>query len=144
MDMKPQKLNEAALALIRKTLPSPPALTLANFAAEMIQIKNEVNEELKKQAKIMRKIAQKGDDRMNVVKKRIKTELIPLEDIEHDVFIAKLREVQPELKKIEFSIDIQNGTYTPLSLRDTEEEEDDNPTKALVQELLKRIALKGK
>ena len=134
MDKQPKALNSAArkIAAELKTI-APSAGGLADLAIKMIEIQQETRAKLKEMGAEMRKIADESQKRI-------------------DAIMERLRDAQPELKTIEFELDLKNGTYTYTEDRDMTEgnptpEESASPKvmsdiEEMVNQLMKRVGRK--
>ena len=115
MDKTPKPLNQEAQQLMKVGLPRL-LETEENLARKLISLTVKI-EETKAQAKIdainrvkqadaeVKKFLQEGDDYIASFKEQ------------RAEFFANLREVQPELHTIEFTLDPDENTYTPVCPR---------------------------
>jgi seryl-tRNA synthetase len=110
-------LTPEAQAIAQKLLMFKPQFAIMLDALIVSnKIKAEIREELDKTAKLMRKIAEEGKQRLEAEKTRLMAEADEAE-AKHEDIIAELREAMPELQTIEFQINGEDGTYTPMGPR---------------------------
>lgn len=151
MDHTPRKFTPEALEIAKELMNlHTPAEFLIDTVKELAEIKDEVRKELAEQAKKMRKIAQDGEKRMVELKNRSQKAVKDIGE-KHDSIMQRLREAQPELKTIEFKVNIEDGTFTPTHERDlstplrpedTAREENLSAAKDMVNELFDRLKKK--
>ena len=153
LDKTPQKFNPKALAIAQELdkLTAPAGVMLDSLQRAQ-QLREEVREELKKQSKIMREIAEKGDEELDKLKEEAKKRVREVERMHEDI-VDRIREAQPELKDIEFKIDVDEGTFTPTEKRALKPEHNAQPEqnvppevvdeiKKMVDDLMKRVSSK--
>jgi len=152
MDKQPKALNSAArkIAAELKTI-APNAGGLADLAIKMIEIQQETRAKLKEMGAEMRKIADESQKRIDALKDEGSKKIGGVEK-QHDDIMERLRDAQPELKTIEFELDLKNGTYTYTEDRDMTEgnptpEESASPKvmsdiEEMVNQLMKRVGRK--
>jgi hypothetical protein len=111
-----QKLNSEALAIARAQLP-PLTAKKRSLGKSLLEFTLKL-EELKAQAKIdlLARAKQCKEDCEAYIKQG--DALIEAVDTLHKEVFANIRAAQPELQSIEFSLDLEEGMYTPLEARD--------------------------
>jgi hypothetical protein len=120
-DAVPQKLNaEAWKEAKRLNSVVGAAETIAKIAAEHIELRAERQRDMMEAAIKLRDMMQDADKKMKQLREDGLAEIQRIEK-EHDAIMLKIREVQPELQNHEFSLNIENGTYTLIGARDPEE-----------------------
>lgn len=142
LDKTPKKFNPEALKIIKEMEDlKTPAAVMITAVQKAQELREEIHEELKKQSAIMREIAEKGDTRLDALKEEAREKVKKVEFLHKDI-VNRLREVQPELKNIEFKMDLEEGTYTPTEVRGEQEvkhEEVTDEIKKMVADLLRKV-----
>lgn len=139
MDKTPQKFNPQALKIAQELKKfDAPAGIVAKCALDMIEIRNEIREELKKQADVMRKIARDGEKKLSKAKKQAQDEVKKVEK-QHDAIMERLREAQPELRDIEFRMNLEDGTWTHEGPRSLDQENNATPEVSATPEVMASI-----
>lgn len=114
MDKTPQKLNEAALQIAHRIAAlKDPGDIMADGIRQLAETKKEILEELQRRAKALREFAQEGDKRQKALKEQTQLRLNEYTE-QHAALIQQMREAQPELKDVEFSFDMRDGTFTAM------------------------------
>lgn len=112
MDKTPKPLNADALAIAKSQLPMLTEKE-SKLQRSLLKVTMAV-EEMRAKVKLSVLEQIKDCDRKTQEMLQGKEEEISrLEELRREVF-ANIRDAQPELRTIEFSLDLGNGTYTPL------------------------------
>ena len=131
--------NPQALNIVRelKGVLSPSAL-IAEAALKMLVLKAETNQKLKEQAAVLREIARDADNELKKMREETRKRIAEVDEKHEDV-MQRLRAAQPELKEIEFSMNLEDGTYEEVGPRSLDDDNNATPEKDAPEEMVVNI-----
>lgn len=114
------KLNERASAIAKEIIGKRTAEGEARLGMEKLEVlKEEYKARLKGLADEMRNLAKEREVAIAKLREETKEKAIAADEY-HDQFIAKMREAQPELQEIEFSLDLKEMTWKEEGTREND------------------------
>lgn len=114
------KLNPVALAAARRT----PDIT-KDAAAALLQLmkrKEETKKEIQKHANAIRKLMEQTEKDVEKVKSEQIKNIDGMQKT-HEARIQEMRDAQPELRNVEFSFNVEDGSFIVKGPREPDEEE---------------------
>jgi hypothetical protein len=151
----PQPLNpEAWLAAKQLTKIMGSAEVVAEIAIKHRNLRAERQKKIMEVAVQLRDLMKSTDDQVNKLREDGIKEIEKIE-AEHDRIMQEIRDAQSELRKHEFSLNVEEGTYTLVAARDpseitveastvvTSEDHEETRIKATVDALLAKYMRPG-
>lgn len=99
-----------------------PEGVIARAGIEMLMLKGEARNELREATNAIKELVRRNEKKIKELQTQTKKDAIAAAEL-HDAVLERMRAVQPELGLIEFSMNLEEGTYEEQGPRDEENDE---------------------